>query len=83
MGSFPILDPYPSDGDPRVDLETGDAAESETDEFEIDSDVSDEGLLHLKAELKRTKAGKLQRDLAAATIELQKRFAQRWQRCVS
>ncbi|KAL9040144.1 MAG: hypothetical protein Q9180_002092 [Flavoplaca navasiana] len=53
---------------------------SNSDEFEIDSDVSDEDLLLLKGEIKRTKSTKTQRDLATATIELQKLHRQRWER---
>ena len=50
---------------------TNDATESDSDGFEIISDVSDEDLLLLKVEIKRTKSTKTQRDLAAATIELE------------
>ena len=71
MGSFPIIDPYPEDGGALVAQVTNDATESDSDGFEIISDVSDEDLLLLKVEIKRTKSTKIQRDLAAATIELE------------
>lgn len=85
MGSFPIIDPYPEDGGALLAQGTNDAIESvvdesDSDDFEIDSDVSDEDLLLLKAEIKRTESTKTQRDLAAVTLELQKQHYQRWER---
>ena len=82
MGSFPIIDPYPEDGGALLAQSTNDAIEfvvdeSDSDNFEIDSDVSDEDLLLLKAEIKRAESTKTQRDLAAATLELQKQHHQR------
>ena len=86
MGSFPIIDPYPEDGGALRTQGAHDATESDSDgsdsEFEIDSDVSDEDLLSLKAEIKRTESIITQRDLAAATLELQKLHRQRWDRYV-
>ncbi|KAL8724132.1 MAG: hypothetical protein Q9166_008119 [cf. Caloplaca sp. 2 TL-2023] len=83
MGSFPIIDPYPEDSGTLSTLSsqgTTDAEESDSDEFEIDSDVSDDDLLLLKSELKRAESTKTQRDLAAATVELQRLHFQRWER---
>ena len=82
MGSFPIIDPYPEDGGALLAQSTNDAIgfvvdKSDSDNFEIDSDVSDEDLLLLKAEIKRAESTKTQRDLAAATLELQKQHHQR------
>ena len=51
--------------------------ESDSDNFEIDSDVSDKDLLLLKAEIKRAESTKIQRDLAAAILEIQKQQRQR------
>ncbi|KAL8903798.1 MAG: hypothetical protein Q9207_003690 [Kuettlingeria erythrocarpa] len=68
MSPFPILDPYARDGDGCVAIlgqRTNDATESDSDGFKIDSDVSDEDLLLLKAELMSTKSTKTQRNLAA------------------
>lgn len=85
MGSFPIIDPYPEDSGALLAQGTNDAMESvvdesDSDDFEIDLDVSDEDLLLLKAEIKRTESTKIQRDLAAVTLELQKQYHQRWER---
>ncbi|KAL8845649.1 MAG: hypothetical protein Q9221_009187 [Calogaya cf. arnoldii] len=84
MGSFPIIDPYPEDGSA---LRAHDATESDLDgsdsDFEIDSDVSDEDLLSLKAEIKRTESTTTQRDLATATLELPELHSKRWDRYAS
>lgn len=49
MGSFPIIDPHPEDSGALLAQVTNDATESHSDKFEIDSNVSDEDLLLLKA----------------------------------
>lgn len=85
MGSFPIIDPYPEDGGALLAQGTNNAMESvreesNSDDFEIDSDVSDKDLLLLKAKIKRAESTKIQRDLAAATLKIQKQYRQRWER---
>ena len=64
IGSFPIIDPYPEDGGALLAQSTNDAIEfvvdkSDSDDFEIDSDVSDKDLLLLKAEIKRAESTKI------------------------
>ncbi|KAL8744302.1 MAG: hypothetical protein Q9184_008013 [Pyrenodesmia sp. 2 TL-2023] len=75
MRSIPIIDLYIEDSGTLLAQDTNDISDSDSDEFysdefQIDSDVSDEELLLRKAEIKRTKSTKTQRDLAAATLEL-------------
>lgn len=74
MGSFPIIDPYPEDGGAQGTNNAMESVvdESDSDNFEIDSDVSDKDLLLLKAEIKRAESTKTQRNLAAARLEIQK-----------
>ncbi|KAL8856211.1 MAG: hypothetical protein Q9178_007176 [Gyalolechia marmorata] len=79
-GFIPYYRTLPEDGGALLAQVTDDAIESDSDEFQIDSDVSVEELLLLKAEIKRTKSTKTQRDLAAAIVELQKLHRQRWER---
>ncbi len=80
MPVFTVLDPYSEDGGACRGQSANNATQPDSDEFEIDSDVSDEDLLLLRAELERAKTTKTQRDLAAATLAEQKLYLRRWER---
>ncbi|KAL8673854.1 MAG: hypothetical protein Q9168_001719 [Polycauliona sp. 1 TL-2023] len=80
MGPFPILNPYPEDGLARGQPSTQDATESDSDNEEIEHAESDPDFLSLMAAIELTETTKTQRNLAAATIEFQKRHSNLWKR---
>lgn len=69
MPSFPILYPH-----------LGTESDPDPDGFEIDSDVSDEEVRFLSAQLQSTRTERTQRNLAVTTLVLQKLHFQRWVR---
>ncbi|KAL9587134.1 MAG: hypothetical protein Q9203_003611 [Teloschistes exilis] len=75
MGTFPHRSPYSKNGDVRMVEENnnGLGSNSDADELEIDSDLSDADLLVRQAE-----AGEDQRDLAAFTLANIERYRQLW-----
>ncbi|KAL8634689.1 MAG: hypothetical protein Q9228_007730, partial [Teloschistes exilis] len=75
MGTFPHRSPYSKNGDVRMVEENnnGLGSNSDADELEIDSDLSDADLLVRQAE-----AGEDQRDLAASTLANIERYRQLW-----
>ena len=70
MPKFSIHDPYV----PQEGVETP----NEQSDFEIDSDVSDEEAQELLKELKTLEPSTVQRDLADATLYLQRIAWERW-----
>ncbi|KAL8635049.1 MAG: hypothetical protein Q9228_007422 [Teloschistes exilis] len=75
MGTFPHRSPYSKNGDVRMVEENNDGlgSNSDADELEIDSDLSDADLL-----VRRAEAGEDQRDLAASTLANIERYRQLW-----
>ena len=76
MAPFQIQCQYP-DVDKNSENELGSGDEFD---FEIDSDVSDIELQELRQELKKLEPRKVQRELADATLALQKLNMERWER---
>ncbi|KAI4086517.1 MAG: hypothetical protein L6R37_008412, partial [Teloschistes peruensis] len=74
-GTFPHRSPYSKNDDVRMIEENnaGLGSNSDADELEIDSDLSDADLLVRQAE-----AGEDQRDLAASTLANIERYRQLW-----
>ena len=79
MAPFKIQCQYPDvDNNSESDLRSDDESD-----FDIDSDVSDTELQELRQELKKLEPRKVQRELADATLALQKMNMERWERCDS
>ena len=74
MGPFAIHDPYPRGVDRPAE------GQGESEDFEIDSDVSDTDLLDLKRELNQLGTERAQRDLADATMAYQEMNLDRWKK---
>ena len=76
MAPFQIQRQY-SDVDDNSEKDLGSDDESD---FKIKSDVSNTELQELRQELKKLESKKVQRELADATLALQKMYMEKWER---